>query len=55
MSLLTLLQTGGTPPSPTKKIWLKVSGTWKEATPYIKISGTWKIATPYINVSGTWK
>jgi len=37
------------------KIWIKVAGTWKEATPFIKVSGTWKQATPFINVSGTWK
>jgi hypothetical protein len=37
------------------KIWLKVSGVWKETTPYIKISGVWKLATPYIKVLGVWK
>lgn len=36
-------------------IWIKVSGIWKQATPYIKIAGTWKQATTFIKVSGTWK
>jgi hypothetical protein len=53
--LLTLLQSGGTPPVVTKKFWLKVSGVWKETTVYINVGGTWKIATPYINISGTWQ
>jgi hypothetical protein len=37
------------------KIWIKISGVWKETTPYIKISGVWKLATPYIKVLGVWK
>jgi len=41
--------------STVTKIWLKVSGVWKETTPYIKISGVWKLATPYIKVLGVWK
>ena len=36
-------------------IWLKVSGTWKQATPFIKVAGTWKQATPSIKISGVWK
>ena len=53
--LLTLLRnTGGSPPA-TTIMWLKVSGTWKQATPFIKVSGVWKQATPNIKISGTWK
>lgn len=37
------------------KIWLKVSGVWKETTVYIKNSGIWKTATPYINITNIWK
>lgn len=37
------------------KVWLKVSGVWKETTVYIKISGVWKTATTYLKVSGIWK
>jgi len=37
------------------KIWIKISGVWKEATPHIKIAGVWKLATPYIKVLGNWK
>jgi len=32
-----------------------VSGTWKNATPYVNVSGTWKQAQVYVNVSGVWK
>lgn len=35
--------------------YIKVNGTWKEATTYIKVNGAWKQATPKIKVSGTWK
>jgi hypothetical protein len=54
MSLLTLLRPSGAAPVATKA-WIKVSGVWKEATPYIKVAGTWKVATPKTKVSGTWK
>lgn len=37
------------------KIWLKVSGVWKETITWIKVSGVWKQTTPYIKVGGTWK
>jgi hypothetical protein len=37
------------------KIWIKVAGTWKQATTYIKIAGVWKTATPKTKVSGTWR
>jgi hypothetical protein len=37
------------------KIWIKISGVWKESTPYLKVSGVWKAITPYIKVSGVWK
>jgi hypothetical protein len=35
--------------------WLKVAGTWKQATVYIKVAGVWKTATPNIKVAGVWK
>jgi hypothetical protein len=37
------------------KIWIKVSGVWKESTPYLKVSSVWKAIIPYIKVSGVWK
>ena len=36
-------------------VWLKVSGVWKQTTPYIKVGGIWKEATPYIKIGGTWR
>lgn len=47
------LGTGVTPAATI--VWLKVAGTWKQATPFIKIAGVWKQATPFIKISGTWK
>ena len=43
------------PLSVNAKFWIKISGIWKQATPFIKIGGTWKQATPFIKVGGTWK
>jgi hypothetical protein len=43
------------PPSGATKIWLNVSGVWKECVVWLNVSGTWKIVTPYLNVGGTWK
>ena len=40
---------------PTKNFWIKISGIWKQATPYVKIAGVWKLATPYIKIGGVWK
>jgi len=37
------------------KLWLNVSGTWKQTTPWIKVGGVWKQANPKIKVSGTWR
>jgi len=37
------------------KVWLKVSGVWKECTVWLKVAGTWKTTTPFLNVGGTWK
>jgi hypothetical protein len=54
MSLLTLLTPQGAPSTATK-VWIKVAGVWKLATPHIKVAGIWKQATPKIKVSGTWK
>jgi|694.fasta_scaffold03361_6 hypothetical protein len=51
---LTLLQNSGAPPTPVV-VWIKVAGTWKQATMFVKVSGTWKTTTPKLNVSGIWK
>lgn len=37
------------------KVWIKVSGIWKESITWIKVNGTWKQSTPFIKVNGTWK
>ena len=37
------------------KIYVKVSGAWKNATPYVRVSGVWKIANPSVKISGVWK
>lgn len=55
MSLLTLLTQQGAAPPPGVKVWLKVSGVWKECTVHLKVSGVWKVATTKLNVGGTWK
>ena len=44
-----------TPTSAGSQFWIKISGTWKPATPWIKVAGVWKVATPYIKVGGVWK
>jgi hypothetical protein len=42
--------------SPVNSImWIKISGVWKQTTPFIKVSGVWKQATPYIKNGGIWK
>lgn len=53
--MLTTLLRGAPAPPAGNIIWLKVSGTWKQATPFIKVAGTWKQANPGIKISGTWK
>lgn len=35
-------------------LWVKVSGVWKRAIPFIKVSGVWKAANAYIKDAGTW-
>jgi len=54
MTLLTLLSSQGAP-APSNTFWIKISGTWKQATTWIKVSGVWKTATPNIKVSGVWE
>ena len=44
-----------TPPSTNTIAWLKVAGTWKQATVFIKVAGVWKQAEPKIKISGVWK
>lgn len=34
---------------------IRVSGAWKEATPYVRVNGAWKEATTYMRVNGAWK
>lgn len=34
---------------------IKISGTHKNAVPWININGTWKRCLPWINPNGTWK
>jgi len=41
--------------STTQKIWLKISGVWKQVSLYLKLSGVWKAVTPYIKIGGVWK
>ena len=37
-------------------VYIKVGGTWKQATSvYIRVSGAWKDALVKINVGGSWK
>jgi hypothetical protein len=43
------------PPSGGSKLWIKVSGVWKDATTHINVAGTWKVATVFFKDSGTWK
>lgn len=40
---------------PSNKFWIKISGTWKEATLWLKVAGVWKQATPKTKVAGIWK
>jgi hypothetical protein len=42
-------------PAPSNKLWIKISGTWREAITWIKISGIWKQATPKTKVAGVWQ
>lgn len=37
------------------KVWLKVSGDWKQATPWVNVASTWKVAEAKIRVGGTWR
>lgn len=50
--LLTLFAPTG---APTVQAWVKVGGTWRQATPFVKVAGTWTQATPRVKVAGTWK
>lgn len=34
----------------TSKLYVKINGTWKEATPYKKVNGTWVLQTDVTNV-----
>jgi hypothetical protein len=57
MSLFLLLN-NQTPPVPLQGntfFWLKESGTWRLCSVYLKESGAYGYAKPYINVLGNWK
>jgi hypothetical protein len=47
--LLTLFAPQGT------QAWVKVAGTWQQATPFVRVAGTWRQATPKLKVAGTWE
>ena len=53
--LLTLFAPQGTPPPAAVQAWVKVAGTWQQATPFVKVAGTWQTATPKLKVAGTWE
>ena len=53
--LTTILSNQGAAPPPSVKVWLKVSGVWRECTVHLKVSGVWKVATTKLKVSGVWK
>lgn len=36
-------------------MWIRVSGVWKRAAPYVKVAGTWKAAGTWIRYLGSWK
>ncbi len=38
-----------------QKIYVKVSGVWKQAITWVKVSGVWKQAVAYVKASGAWK
>ena len=42
-------------PASTNKLWIKVSGVWKECVTWIKVAGVWKEAEPKTKVAGIWK
>jgi len=44
------------PPPINSKLWIKVSGVWKEATPWIKVSGVWtQVTRVWFKDLGVWK
>ena len=36
-------------------VWVRVSGVWKQAVPYVKHNGTWKEATAMVRHNGSWR
>lgn len=34
--------------------WMRISGTWVVAIPYVRHGGTWHMAVPWIRVAGAW-
>jgi hypothetical protein len=40
---------------PSVQAWIKVAGTWREATPFVRVAGTWQQATPSMKIAGTWQ
>jgi hypothetical protein len=53
--LLTLLQSNAPAPSVATKVWLNVSGVWKQVIVWKKVTGVWKQITVWRNVAGVWK
>lgn len=35
--------------------WMRVSGAWVVAIPYVRNGGTWHMAVPWIRVAGVWQ
>jgi hypothetical protein len=52
--LLTLFAPQSTPPAAVQA-WVKVAGTWRQATPFVRVAGTWRQATPSVKVAGVWE
>jgi hypothetical protein len=53
--LLTLFAPQGTLPPAAVQAWVKVAGTWQQATPFVRVAGTWRQATPSVKVAGVWE
>lgn len=49
------VEIGSLPIDLATKVWIKISGVWKESITWIKVSGVWKRSTAFIKVSGDWK
>jgi hypothetical protein len=52
--LFGMLLGDGAPPVVGTQAWIKVAGTWRQATVWINVGGVWKTTTAYVKV-GTWR